>query len=151
MKVLLTAVAAMATLSWTSGAGTTIHRNSGTDSVVVELSTTVPGREVEFAILHSGTAGRLDASRIIARGDTVYAWTPAHLSVQSHLLTAPITVTASPGEPWLHARTATADPIEAWGSELRLAPGAQGVRLNASLMKWKSSLSEGVIVTIRPN
>jgi hypothetical protein len=97
---------------------------------------------VAFTFLASATTAHLAASRISTRGDTVYAWTPARLTLPAHLEKVPIVVTTGQREPWLHAVVGLAQEVEAWGSEIHLIPGPGGLRLTANRVKWRASTSE---------
>jgi len=72
------------------------------DTTTFAFTSTVPGREVAFVFLRQSGAGDIAASRIETRGDTVYAWTPARLTIRPQLLIAPLRISAQRGEPWFH-------------------------------------------------
>ncbi|HJR33672.1 MAG TPA: hypothetical protein VJ817_01885 [Gemmatimonadales bacterium] len=100
------------------------------DSVTFAITTSVSGREVAFAFVRQSGVEQIAASRIETRGDTVYAWTPARLTILPKLLTAPLRLRARRGEPWLHIVSGASSGFEAWGSEfsvegamLRIGPG----------------------------
>jgi len=137
MKVLLATFAVFGVLPLSSRFGHQVPRATSPDSLVVTLTSTVPGREVEFSLVSASGAVHLVASRLSTHGDTVFATTPAQLTITRHLLTTAVHLVAGRGEPWLHAGVGPAPGVEVWGSELRITPGSRGVMLTAGVMRWR--------------
>lgn len=120
------------------------------DSVTFAITTTVSGREVAFALVRQSGAEQIAANRIETRGDTVYAWTPARLTILPKLLTASLRLSARPGEPWLHIVSNASSGFEAWGSEFSVVRESSGTMFTAPMLRWRSGLSEGARLRIGP-
>lgn len=112
------------------------------DSTTFAFTTTVPGREVAFVFLRQSGAGDIAAGRIETRGDTVYAWTPARLTIRPQLLMAPLRVSAQRGEPWLHIVGEPSSGFEAWGNEFHVVREGGSTTLKAPMLRWRSGLFE---------
>ena len=78
---------------------------STSDSLVFDLASSVPGREVRFRIVGSNLGARLTASQLDMHADTLVVTTPARLALSSRLTAPDIRLEVESGEPWLHART----------------------------------------------
>jgi hypothetical protein len=120
------------------------------DRTTFAFTTTLPGREVAFAFVPQSGAEQITASRIETRGDTVYAWTPARLTILPQLLTAPLRLRARPGEPWLHLVADGSSDFEAWGNEFSVVREGSGTMFSAPMLKWRSGVSEGALLRIGP-
>src|SRR5687768_10638961 len=106
------------------------------DTPAFAFTTTVPGREVAFMFLRQSGAGDIAASRIETRGDTVYAWTPARLTIRPQLLIGPLRVSAQRGEPWLHIVGDASSSFEAWGNEFSVVREGGSTVLRAPMLRW---------------
>src|SRR5688572_22255544 len=111
------------------------------DTTTFAVTSTVPGREVAFVFLRQSGAGDIAASRIETRGDTVYAWTPARLTIRPQLLIAPLRISAQRGEPWFHIVGETSSGFEAWGNEFHVVREGGSTTLKAPMLRWRSGLS----------
>lgn len=120
------------------------------DSVTFAITSTVSGREAAFAFVRQSGVEEMTASRIDTRGDTIYAWTPARLTILPSLLTAPFRLSARRGEPWLHIVSDASSGFEAWGSEFSVVREGSGTMFRAPRLRWRSGLSEGAMLRIGP-
>jgi hypothetical protein len=146
----------LATLAFTSvilsipRTESTVAEAQSPDSATFAITTTVLGREVAFAFVRQSGAEQIAASRIEPRGDTVYAWTPARLTILPKLLTAPLRLSARGGEPWLRIMADASSGFEAWGSEFSVVREGSGTIFRAPMLKWRSAVSEGSLLRIGP-
>lgn len=120
------------------------------DSLTFAITTTVAGREVAFALVRQSPVEQIVASRIETRGDTIYGWTPARLTILPKLLAAPFRLSARLGEPWLHIVSDASSGFEAWGGEFSVVREGSGTVFRAPRLRWRSGRSEGAMLRIGP-
>jgi len=123
MNTLLATVAALAVISH-SGVSLPQPVLAGrSDSLVIDLTSTVPGREVTFRITGLGKGSHLSAASISTRADTLLVTTPASLLIPDNVVAESVLIEVQSGEPWLHAtpsRSSTTQPLDLWGDQLRV-------------------------------
>ena len=138
MKVFLTSVLATTVLLPRFAMGGHARHEVGPDTVVIELSSTVPGREVQFRLVGQVSRSTLTTSQLTTRGDTLIAFTPARLTLESTIVPSVTLLETSAGEPWLHASVAGRGTMDAWGTRFEIEQGTRGFIIKGPMMRWRS-------------
>jgi len=127
MNALFSTAAALAVISLP---GSSLRRPAPVglpDSLVIALTSTVPGREVTFRVTGLGKGSHLSAASISTRADTLLVTTPASLRIPDNVVAESVVIEVQPGEPWLHAmpsRSSRAQQLDLWGDQLRVNRGS---------------------------
>lgn len=87
----------------------------------LELSSTIPGRELEIRFVGSSGASSLVGGPMRTAGDTIFVRTPARLILRPDSADTRTVLDVTAGEPWLHASIASNGwTMNAWGQQVEL-------------------------------
>ena len=123
-------------LAWGQTAG-----QAAKEPLTLELSSTIPGREVAFRLLAGRGRPYLTSGAMTIKGDTVLAMTPARLVLQPDSGNAHILLDVDAGEPWLHVTSvSTRWTTDAWGQHLEIRRANGHSTLFAPLMRGRPAI-----------
>jgi hypothetical protein len=96
------------------------HDSGSSDSLDLELTSTVPGREVRFTVRGSQAGAQLVAAGIELRAESVFATTPARLRIRYQTSTDDLVLQVVSGEPWLHGVAERSVRLDLWGDKFTI-------------------------------